>query len=38
MNDLLENINSITLRQPPDLFQIVFYGSCKFEDQFNKDF
>ena len=36
MNELNDNDNSITSRQPNELLRIILYGDCKGKDNVNK--
>ena len=36
MNELNDIDNSITSRQPNELFRIILYGDCKLKDNVNK--
>ena len=36
MNELNDNDNSITSRQPNELLRIILYGDCKCKDNVNK--
>ena len=36
MNELEEINNSMTSKQPTELFRIIFYGDCTFKNDINK--